>query len=231
MSLLLSIESALDVCSVSISHDEKLLSLVEEKGTNLHASLLGVFIEKALKEANVHRKELSAVVVSAGPGSYTGLRIGVSAAKGLAYGLDIPLISINTLLALSRGASLKRSVSEGPAQTFDFFIPMIDARRMEVYSAVFNSDGLEQEETKAEILTSNSYLNFLNKGKVLLFGNGMPKAKELLSEHSNAFFMEDINPSSRFLIKDGINKFNTKDFENVYSYEPFYLKEFRAGGL
>lgn len=230
MSFLLCIESALEVCSVSISHDEKLLSLVEEKGTNLHASLLGVFIEKVLNDAHVDRKELSAIVVSAGPGSYTGLRIGVSAAKGLAYGLDIPLISINTLLALSRGAFLKRSVSEDPAHTFDFLIPMIDARRMEVYSAVFNADGLEQEETKAEILTSNSYLNFLNKGKVLFFGNGMPKAKELLSEHSNAFFMEDINPSSRFLIKDGINKFHTKDFENIYSYEPFYLKEFRAGG-
>ena len=220
--MILNIETATQICSVSLAKDGKVVAIKESNEKNSHAALLSVFIDEIIKEANISRKEIKAIAVSKGPGSYTGLRIGVSTAKGLAYGLGVPLISVSTLQSLALGLSLEVKETENT-----LFAPMIDARRMEVYSAFYNSNNEIVKEISADIIDENSYSDFLQKHKILFFGDGSAKCKATLS-HENATFVENRNPSSAFMAKIAEKKFKNNDFEDVAYFEPFYLKDFIA---
>ena len=187
MATILNLETASTNCSVSIARDGELLAIKEHDTPNYsHGEQLHVFIENVLQEASVSFQELNAIAVSKGPGSYTGLRIGVSAAKGLCFSLDVPLISISTL------RSMAHQVKPGE---YDFIIPVLDARRMEVYSAVFDKTGNAVRETRAEIIDQNSFTEFLEKGKVVLIGSGAEKCKNLLT-HTNITFDAAAVPSA-----------------------------------
>ena len=217
----LSIESALDVCSVTLSNDHQILFLKEEIGHNIHSSKLTVFISELTKESGIALKDLDAIIVSKGPGSYTGLRIGVSIAKGLAYSLDLPLISVNTLEALALLVVQKELM-----QSEAYYCPMIDARRMEVYWGLYDQNLNIIRETAASVIDQNFIKQFPTDKPIYFFANGMDKAKEKLSEIAGATFVENIQPSSTALAYLGFMKFKTKHFENVASFEPFYLKDF-----
>lgn len=216
MGLILNLETATTNCSVSIAKDGRLLAIKEHDTPNYsHSEQLHVFIQDIVQQASVSLSELDAIAVSKGPGSYTGLRIGVSAAKGLCFSLDVPLISIPTLESMAH--QIKK-----PA--VDYIIPVLDARRMEVYSSVFDTHLKEVRETKAEIITENSFVEFSKKGKVLLLGNGADKCREFLSH--NFEFNTAIVPSSREMATLSNTKFLGEQFEDVAYFEPYYLKDF-----
>ena len=212
---LLNIETATKNCSVSIAKNGETIVCKEvaEEGYS-HAEKLHVFIEELLQEVGITFKDLSAIAVSQGPGSYTGLRIGVSAAKGLSYALDIPLISVDTL------TSLANQVVENDG----LIIPMIDARRMEVYSAIFNSNKEMIREVKAEILTEESFSN--SDEKIYFVGDSNEKAKSVLTKPNFIFLDEIIYPSSKSMAAISHKKFLASDFEDVAYFEPYYLKDF-----
>jgi len=217
MPTILNLETATTNCSVSVAKDGRLLAIKEHDTPNYsHSEQLHVFIQEVLKEADIEFSNLDAIAVSKGPGSYTGLRIGVSAAKGLCFSLDVPLISIPTL------ASMAHQVERG---TVDFIIPVLDARRMEVYSAVFDYDVTELRETRAEIINDNSFSEYVEKGKVLLLGNGAEKCKALL-RHPNFSFDTSAVPSAREMATLSHIKFGARVFEDVAYFEPYYLKDF-----
>lgn len=226
MALLLNLETATTACSVSLGKDGKLLSLKEQNGEYTHAENLTLFIEDVLKQAGVKLRDIDAIAVSKGPGSYTGLRIGVSTAKGLCYSLDKPLIAINTLRSMAEGM-LHTASSAIPAVSL--LCPMIDARRMEVYCAVFDSKGNEIRPTSADIIDENSFSGLLKDHSIYFFGDGSAKCKEALSQNKNAFFIPDIFPSAKDLVTLSEEAFNKKQFEDVAYFEPFYLKDFVAG--
>ena len=218
MALILSIETATTNCSVSLSKDGETLYTKEDYSNNYsHAERLHVFIDETLREANIARSQLEAIAVSKGPGSYTGLRIGVSAAKGLCYALDIPLISISTLEALAHQAKADSGV----------IVPMLDARRMEVYSAIFSSEYKMIRKIEAQILDSTSFAKEFAKGKVYFIGNGVEKTKALL-DHENAIFIEGKLPSAKQMSKLAYLKHKKSDTEDVAYFEPYYLKDFVA---
>ena len=187
MALILSIETATTVCSVALAKEGKLISIREINKGYTHAENITVFIDEVLKKAEQKPSDIDAVCVSKGPGSYTGLRIGVSTAKGLCYALEKPFLSVNTLL----------SMSEGMRKTNDLFCPMIDARRMEVYCAIYNQSGEEVKPTCAEIIDENSFADLFHENKIHFFGDGAEKCKSALSKHSNAVFVDDIFPSKK----------------------------------
>lgn len=222
MALILNIETATTVCSVSIAKDGKLIALKEQGGEYSHAENLTVFIEDVMQQANVKLLELDAIAISKGPGSYTGLRIGVSAAKGLCYALDKPLIAINTLEHLSFSASENN-------QQDVLYCPMIDARRMEVYCAVFTKNGECVLPTCAKIIDEHSFEDILQQHSLVYFGDGAEKCKEVLSKNKNAIFVKDIYPSAKNMIPFSEKAFLEKQFEDVAYFEPFYLKDFVAG--
>lgn len=216
MALILNIETATKNCSVSLAENGKVIAIKElNDGNYSHAEKLHVFIEQVMTESNKSLSELDAVAVSKGPGSYTGLRIGVSSIKGLCYALNIPLISVDTLESLSRQVENQ----EG------YIIPMLDARRLEVYSSVFDTTHHQIREIKAEVLTANSFKEYLNKNKVYFIGDGVKKTKELIN-HPNAFFIDDKLPSANEVAVLSFDKFQKKIFENTAYFEPFYLKDF-----
>ena len=217
------IETATEVCSVALAFDGRLISLRETDKGNSHSANVAVFIDEVLKEVKKTPKDLDAVAVSKGPGSYTGLRIGVSSAKGLSYGLGIPLISIETLKAMTYGV-LKNNIIDKNA----LFCPMIDARRMEVYSAFYNANLLQIREVQADIVDETTYLEYLEKYSIYFFGNGSEKCKDILLQHSNAHFIEDIHLSSTYMIELAEEKYKQQEFENAAYFEPFYLKDFIA---
>ena len=220
MSIILNIETAIKNCSVSISDKGNLLAISEiNEGKFSHAEKLHTFIPDVIKEAGLKMKDLDAIGISKGPGSYTGLRIGVSAAKGLCYALDKPLISIPTLDSMARQVSLEKG---------DLVVPMLDARRMEVYSAVFDHQYRQIRETKAEILDADSFTKALIAGKVYFVGDGAEKCSELI-KHDNAIFLSDIYPSAKEMTIMSDQKYTASDFEDVAYFEPFYLKDFVAG--
>ena len=225
MALILSIETATPVCSVTLAKDNKVLAVKESTKKNSHSEIVTVFIDELLKENQLTFSDLDAVAVSKGPGSYTGLRIGVSTAKGLCYALDIPLIAVNTLQSLAIGALEDYHLDEGLPV---LFCPMIDARRMEVYCALYDKNNREVRETKAEIIEPDSFQTYLETNKVIFFGDGATKCKEVI-QHQNAVFMEDIFPSATNMISIAIDKFKNQLFEDVAYFEPFYLKDFIAG--
>ncbi len=220
MAYILCIETSTTNCSVALVKDGTVIGLEEDYDSKYsHAERLHKFIDKVIKEGKITFQDLTAVAVSKGPGSYTGLRIGVSAAKGLCYALNIPLISIPTL------HSLALQVKE----TNDHYIvPMLDARRMEVYAAVFSNGYKEIRETKAEILDENSYTTFLEKNSTYFIGNGVEKFSEIC-RHSNAKFIKNKLPSANEMATLSFSKFLEKDFEDVSYFEPYYLKDFVVG--
>ena len=216
MSIILNIETATKNCSVSIAENGKILAIKElNNGNYSHAEVLHPFIVDVLKESNLSTKNIDAVAVSKGPGSYTGLRIGVSAAKGLCFAFDKPLISIDTLTSLSYAVSIDKGI----------IIPMIDARRMEVYAAVYNHNYLQIREIKAEIIDENSFSEYLNDNKVYFLGDGSAKCKEIIS-HKNAVFVDEKFPSAKEMALLSYEKYKKSDIENVAYFEPFYLKDF-----
>ena len=213
---ILHIETSTKNCSVAISKNGEQLCLCEENDDNYgHSEKLHQFVNWALEGAAITLKDLDAVCVSKGPGSYTGLRIGVSAAKGLCFGLNIPLLSLNSLEILAQSKK---------DEDFDLIIPMIDARRMEVYTAVFDGSGKQLSEIEAKILDENSFQEFANK-KIAFVGDGVEKSKKIFNL-PNATYFTDFHPSAKFMIQSAEEKFNQKSFEDVAYFEPFYLKEF-----
>ncbi len=225
MTLVLSIETATPVCSVALAKDSQVLAIKESTKKNSHAEIVTVFIDELIKENQVSFKDLDAVAVSKGPGSYTGLRIGVSTAKGICYALDIPLISVNTLQSLAIGASQDYKM-DGNLPVL--FCPMLDARRMEVYCAFFDINNHEVRETKAEIIEPDSFQTYLESNKVIFFGDGADKCKEVI-QHPNAVFLDNEFPSAKNMAGIALEKFNKQQFEDVAYFEPFYLKDFIAG--
>ncbi|MFD0863629.1 tRNA (adenosine(37)-N6)-threonylcarbamoyltransferase complex dimerization subunit type 1 TsaB [Sungkyunkwania multivorans] len=220
MGYILNLETATTNCSVSLAKDGKVIAIREQNDAKYsHAEKLHVFIEEVLQAASITQRELQAIAVSKGPGSYTGLRIGVSAAKGLCFALDIPLISLPTLTILASQLSLDDGL----------VIPLLDARRMEVYAAVFNAEGKEIRKTEAEVIDAMSFSEYLEKEKTYFIGSGAAKCKEVIS-HQNAIFMDDErSPSSKEMAALSYLKFLAKDFEDVAYFEPYYLKDFVAG--
>ena len=219
MANILCIETATTNCSVALSVNGSAISLREDtsKGYS-HAELLHIYIAEALRDGQLDTSQLDAIAVSMGPGSYTGLRIGVSAAKGLCFALDIPLISVPTLESLAHKVSA----------TSGWIIPMLDARRMEVYSAVFTSDKQKIRETRAEILTSQSFSEYLANGEVSFIGSGVDKF-QAICESPNAQFINAELPSATQMAPLAMLKYEKSDMEDVAYFEPYYLKDFIAG--
>ena len=215
MSYILNIETATKNCSVALAKDGVtiLCKEIADEGYS-HAERLHVFIEEIIKEAGISFKDLAAIAVSQGPGSYTGLRIGVSAAKGLCYALHIPLIAVDTLKALAS----KVKILEG------FIIPMIDARRMEVYSAIFYPNLENQRETLAEIITENSFENF--QETLCFIGDCAEKCKSVLTKEKHIFLEEIKYPSAKEMSILSFEKYKKNDTVDVAYFEPYYLKDF-----
>lgn len=223
MAKILCIETATTNCSVAIGDGNLVLSVVEfDSKTFSHAEQLHLFIKEALEKAGQKITALDAVAISKGPGSYTGLRIGVSTAKGLCYATDIPLISCPTLEVLAR--QVKEKGSGYP------IITMIDARRMEVYSSVFDTSYNTLQEVEAKILDEDAYADlFESYAQLNVIGSGVAKFKDI-TKHSGKFnFIEHKNPSAREMISIAEGKFNVQKFEDLAYFEPYYLKDFVAG--
>ena len=217
MSLILNIETATKNCSVSLAKDGELLALKEvNNGQYSHGENLHVFIEAVFSEVSSTMSELDAIAVSKGPGSYTGLRIGVSTAKGLCYSLDKPLVSVPTLAILA--AQIK-------VTPLDLIIPLLDARRMEVYSAVFNANGDQLRDTEAEIIDAFSFADYLKKTNIHFLGDGAEKCAEVI-DHRNAIFHNNHFPSAKEMAHLSFEKYKKSDIEDVAYFEPFYLKDF-----
>ena len=222
MSCILHIETSTEVCSVAVSEDGKCIYSKEDYQGPSHAVTLGVYVDEAMSFADSHAIPLDAVAVSCGPGSYTGLRIGVSMAKGICYGQDLKLISVPTLKVLCVPILLGKELPEDA-----LLCPMIDARRMEVYAAVYNRGLKEIRPIQADIVDENSYLEYLEKHPVYFFGNGAAKCKEKIT-HPNAHFIPDVHPLAKWMFPLAEKSFLTEQFEDVAYFEPFYLKEFVA---
>lgn len=215
MTYILNIETSTTNCSVALFNELNLIDCIEEnKEDYSHSKSLHIFIDSILKKSKISPKELSAISVGKGPGSYTGLRIGVASAKGLCYALDIPLIALETLEVLSQNV-LDRGI----------VIPCLDARRMEVYSAVFDRENNRIRDTKAEVLNPESFKDYLDKDEVHFIGNTNKKIKEIIT-HKHANFVDHIFPSSRQMGVLSFNKFKKNQFEDLNNFEPFYLKDF-----
>ena len=219
--ILLHIETSTNVCSVALSENSDCLFFKSNADGMSHAALLSVFIAEALEVLKSQGKSLSAVAVSSGPGSYTGLRIGVSTAKGLCYGLDIPLIALSTLEVLTAEAIKILNSSENV-----LLCPMIDARRMEVYSAFYDTDLNLKRAISADIIDSDSYSDILGQ-TVYFFGNGAEKCKSTLT-HSNARFIDNLVPLAINMIPLALKAFSKQQFVDTAYFEPFYLKEFQT---
>ncbi len=219
MAIILCLETSTTNCSVALSVDGQIKAIREDNNQKFsHAEKLHVFINEVLREANLDTKQLNAIAISKGPGSYTGLRIGVSAAKGLCFALEIPLISTLTLEVLAQQVIYEDC----------YIITLLDARRMEVYSAVFNAEKKQVRETKAEILNENSFQEYFNQRKVIFIGDGVSKFKPLCP-HENAVFLTEKFPSARDMAALAEAKYKISDIEDVAYFEPFYLKEFMLG--
>ncbi|WP_158827818.1 tRNA (adenosine(37)-N6)-threonylcarbamoyltransferase complex dimerization subunit type 1 TsaB [Mucilaginibacter lacusdianchii] len=223
MALILQLETATTACSVALTDNGQLLAHKELNERNIHAEVITVFIEDVLKAAGKSYAQLDAVAVSSGPGSYTGLRIGVSTAKGLCFALDKPLIAVETLQAMADGMAAQNADSD------ILLCPMIDARRMEVYTAIFDATGKRIRPTSAEIIDENSFSDLLAEHKILFFGDGAEKCKAVLQGNPNANFATDFVNSARYITTGAVAKFKNSDFEDVAYFEPFYLKDFIAG--
>lgn len=220
MGILLHIETSTSVCSCALSRGVEILINKESFQVQSHASLLGVFVDEIMQYARAQRISLDAIVVSCGPGSYTGLRIGVSEAKGLSYGLNIPLIALPTHQIMA--SMMQNRVGEN-----DLLCPMVDARRMEVYATFFDTSLNVVRKTSADIVDENTYIDLLDKHPIVFFGNGAEKCKEVIT-HPNARFIADIHPLALGMVPLAEKAFAEKQFVDMAYFEPFYLKEFVA---
>lgn len=219
--MILQIETATTVCSVALAHNGEVVAFKQLDERNIHAEIITLFIDELLSSAKMLYNDLDAIAVSSGPGSYTGLRIGVSTAKGLCFALDKPLIAIETLASMAYGI-----IAAGNIDKDTLLCPMIDARRMEVYTAIFDAAGNVIKPTAAEIIDENSFNELLQNNKVLFFGDGAEKCRESLSKNLNAQFISGFTNSATHLTQKAAKKFANKDFEDVAYFEPYYLKDF-----
>lgn len=224
MSLILQIETATASCSIALANNREVLAFKEINARNVHAEVITVYIEEVMERNGLTYADLDAVAVSCGPGSYTGLRIGISTAKGLCFALDKPLIAVETLAAMAKGAISNNIIDENM-----LLCPMIDARRMEVYTAVFNKTGAVITPTAAEIIDASSFSDLLATNRMLFFGDGAEKCREALSKKPNAHFLPDFINSAKYLTEIAADKFDKADFVDVAYFEPYYLKDFIAG--
>ena len=218
MSLILSIETATPVSSVALHSNGEIMAHSHLFINQAASSKLTVMIDELLKRCELLPNQLNAIAVSAGPGSYTGLRIGVATAKGMCYALSKPLIAVNTLLCMAR--QIAASYRKG-----EYFCPMLDARRMEVYCMMINDKGDVVEDTEARIIDPSSFQSSLEENEVVFFGNGAEKCKAVIV-HKNAIFLNDVHPSAQQIGELAYEKFQREEFENVAEFEPFYLKDF-----
>jgi tRNA threonylcarbamoyladenosine biosynthesis protein TsaB len=240
--MILCIETATSVCSVALMNGDKIVSIREDKEGFSHSEKLTVFISEITKESGIVLKDLKAIAVSSGPGSYTGLRIGVSVSKGLCYALDKPLIGISTLEAMAYGAIMGMSskIKSHPDSNREskfknevaeienmFYCPMIDARRMEVYCALYDSKMNCLHNPSAVVVTENFFYEYVDKKKIAYFGDGAEKCKNILT--NNFDFNDGIYPSAEFMGQIASDKYAKSQFENLALFEPVYLKEYRPG--
>jgi len=227
MALILNIETSTEVCSVALARDGEVIHTRENLSGQNHAMLVTVFIEELLAESNLAMEQLDAVAVSGGPGSYTGLRIGVSVAKGICYASNLPLIAITSLEAMADHV-MRNQCSYQIPKTEDFLLcPMIDARRMEVYTSFYDKTGKQIRGIQADIIDHQSYLTYLGNNQVLFFGNGAAKCREAIN-HPNAIFINGIVTLAENMIPLSERDFQLQKFVDVAYYEPFYLKDFIA---
>lgn len=222
MNYILNIETSTKVCGVSISKNGELLDFIENNEENSHAANLAPFINDLVKRNSLKYSDLSAIAISEGPGSYTGLRIGTSTAKGLCYALDVPLIAVSTLHSMAAYAKDLYPDNEG-----NVFRPMIDARRMEVYSQAFDVSLNQIDDVAAVVVDADSFKQELDNTKVLFFGDGAAKCMDLINHH-NAVLLTDVQASSLGMVEISYKKFQESDFVDVAYFEPLYLKEFVA---
>lgn len=220
MALILNIDTSTSVCSVALAKDGKVIALKENNEGLNHSILLGTYINELFKEPQITPHQLDAVAISMGPGSYTGLRIGVSMAKGLCFGTGKPLIAVPTLQALALSVSSR-------LQEDAWYCPMIDARRMEVYTALFDKQNQSLTETKAEIIDEHSFADLLANHKIYFFGNGSDKVKNTLTA-PNACYIEQVETSAGNMPEISEQRFTQGLLEDVAYFEPFYLKDFIA---
>lgn len=224
MSLILCIETGTDICSVGLARDGELISLRESVEGRDHAKQVGIFVDELLREMDVAPEELDAVAVGKGPGSYTGLRIGVSFAKGLCYGLGIPLIAVGSLDALVEVAreDFEAGILDVEQWEEALLCPMVDARRMEVYTQMFTSSGEPLSDVAAEIITEQSFSVERSERQIVIFGNGAAKCCELMPDAKYI----SITPSARGLVRLAEQRLKTGEVEDIAYFEPFYLKDF-----
>lgn len=215
--IILNIETGGDNCSVVLSKGEEILA-IKENTDREHSKFLSVFIDDVVKTAGLSYNDIDAVAVGKGPGSYTGLRIGVATAKGICYGINKPLIAINSLLSLT--AMCNRGDNDA------LYCPLIDARRLEVYTAMFNSALEQLTDTEAKIIDENSFSDILQNKKVYFFGSGAEKCKDIIKS-PNAVFVS-VNSSAKGLIQPALHAYTNNQFEDTAYFEPFYLKDFVA---
>jgi tRNA threonylcarbamoyladenosine biosynthesis protein TsaB len=227
MSLILLIETATAVCSVALSRDGEVIAVKEINQRNVHAEVITVYIRSLFETTGETYHQLDAVAVSSGPGSYTGLRIGVSTAKGICFALGIPLIAVDTLKAMANGFAAINNFQSATNNVLLF--PMLDARRMEVYTAGFDLAGNCVMPTAAEIIDENSFKDYSGSHQLVFFGDGAAKCIEILRENHNAAFYPDFINSARYLHQIASEKYQQSAFEDVAYFEPFYLKDFIAG--
>ena len=222
MSCILSIETSTDVCSVAMSENGQCIFKKEDHSGPNHAVSLGVYVDEALSFTDNHAIPLGAVAVSSGPGSYTGLRIGVSMAKGICYGRDVPLLSVPTLEVMAVPVLLNHEIEDDA-----LLCPMIDARRMEVYSAIYDRALKQQREIRADVVDGDTYREFLDQHPVYFFGNGAAKCMETIN-HPNARLIKGIEPLAKYMFPLAERKWVQEEFEDVAYYVPYYLKDFVA---
>ena len=224
--MILCLETATPVCSVALNDGCCTLALRETEGQNAHSEKITNFIREAMETAGIDYRQLDAVAVSKGPGSYTGLRIGVSTAKGICYAADVPLMAIDTLEAMAYG--MKEKLGSQLAEN-DLLIPMIDARRMEVYAAVFDANLNKIEDTAALVIDENAFEDLRKDRRLWLFGDGAPKLSKLFENQPNITVIDGFKPSAAFMRNLADKALREHDFVDVAYFEPFYLKDFVAG--
>ncbi len=221
MSLILNIDTTTNVCSVAVANKGKLIDVIETTDDKNHSHVLTVFIEKIFNKNKLNIQDLSAVAISEGPGSYTGLRIGTSVAKGICYANNIPLISIDTLQALAYNVKKTADYNNG------LICPMIDARRLEVYFSIFDKKLVKLTKTESKIINNDSFNNELKNNKITFCGNGSQKCKEYIKSE-NAVFFNNVITSAKNMVELSYNKLINNEFVDVAYFTPFYLKSFIA---
>ena len=228
MALIINLESSTEVCSVSLSENGELTDYIEDTNGQNHSRLLSVFVDSLMNRNKLTFSDIDAVAVSKGPGSYTGLRIGVSLAKGICYGSNLPLIAISPLEAMA--SYVRKNLSDFGLNDLKnpLFCPMIDARRMEVYTAIYNQQGEEINPVSTEIIDEHHFSSLLKDHQLIFFGNGAKKCREKVSS-PNAYFIDDLKTSAQFMCPLAEKAFENNDLADLAYFEPFYLKDFIAG--